>query len=121
MRRASPRAGPARAGTSAVRGIRVVGGIRSERIRPGRLAFAHDVIVLSQERVDVEWLIELVLVPEDESYAANAIRVNDRVLLASGFRGTEERLRRLGYEVQTLAMSEFRKMDGGLSCLSLRW
>lgn len=64
---------------------------------------------------------ELVLVPEDESYAANAIRVNDRVLLASGFRGTEERLRRLGYEVQTLAMSEFRKMDGGLSCLSLRW
>ena len=64
---------------------------------------------------------ELVLVPEDEAYAANAVRVNDRILLASGFRGTEERLRRLGYEVQTLAMSEFRKMDGGLSCLSLRW
>jgi N-dimethylarginine dimethylaminohydrolase len=29
-------------------------------------------------------------------------------------------LRRLGHDVMPLAMSEFRKMDGGLSCLSLR-
>ncbi|HEX6852160.1 MAG TPA: hypothetical protein VF139_12235, partial [Candidatus Polarisedimenticolaceae bacterium] len=64
---------------------------------------------------------ELVLVPEEDHYAANAVRVNDRVLLAAGFPVLELRLRRLGYDVVPLGMSEFRKMDGGLSCLSLRW
>lgn len=64
---------------------------------------------------------ELVLVPEADSYAANAVRVNGHLLLASGFPGLEIRLRALGYDVVPLEMSEFRKMDGGLSCLSLRW
>jgi dimethylargininase len=47
--------------------------------------------------------------------------VNGHLLLASGFPGLEIRLRALGYDVVPLEMSEFRKMDGGLSCLSLRW
>jgi dimethylargininase len=64
---------------------------------------------------------EIVPVPDEEAYAANAILVNDTVLLADGFPATAARVRRLGYEVQCLAMSEYRKMDGALSCLSLRW
>jgi dimethylargininase len=62
----------------------------------------------------------LVRVADDEAYAANCIGVNGRVLVASGSPRLEEALRRLGYDVVTLDMSEFRKMDGGLSCLSLR-
>ena len=60
-------------------------------------------------------------VPADESYAANCIRVNDRVLIAAGYPRFAEELERLGYHPLTLEMSEFRKMDGGLSCLSLRF
>ncbi len=65
--------------------------------------------------------LEIVRVPEREEYAANCVRINDRLLLAEGFPRTREMLSRLGYTVLTLEMSEFRKMDGGLSCLSLRF
>jgi dimethylargininase len=61
-----------------------------------------------------------VRVDDRESYAANCIGVNGRVLIARGFPLLEAALVALRYDVVTLEMSEFRKMDGGLSCLSLR-
>lgn len=64
---------------------------------------------------------EQVTVASEESYAANCIRVNDRVLVAAGYPRFVEELVRLGYHPLPLEMSEFRKMDGGLSCLSLRF
>ena len=64
---------------------------------------------------------EVVVVPPGEEYAANCVRVNEHVLMASGFPETERALARLGHSLIRLDMSEFRKMDGGLSCLSLRF
>lgn len=56
-----------------------------------------------------------------ESYAANCIRVNDRVLAAQGFPRLTAGLAVRGFRPLALNMSEFQKMDGGLSCLSLRF
>jgi dimethylargininase len=64
---------------------------------------------------------DLLRVSEAESYGANCVRVNDRVLVATGHPELTEELRRRGYDPLELDMSEFRKMDGGLSCLSLRF
>jgi dimethylargininase len=64
---------------------------------------------------------ELISIDAREAYAANCLLINDRVLMASGFPMLRLKLDRLGYEVVTLDMSEFQKMDGGLSCLSLRF
>ena len=64
---------------------------------------------------------ELVRVEPGEEYAANGVRVNDHVLLAAGFPRLFAAISALGYAVLPLAMSEFQKMDGGLSCLSLRF
>jgi dimethylargininase len=64
---------------------------------------------------------DLVEVEPAEAYAANCLVVNDRILLASGFQHFQDRLQKLGYETIALDMSEFQKMDGGLSCLSLRF
>jgi hypothetical protein len=64
---------------------------------------------------------EIVRVPEGEDYAANCIRVNDALLVARGFPATCAMLSDLGYTLVPLDISEYRKMDGGLSCLSLRW
>ncbi len=64
---------------------------------------------------------DLLRVAESESYGANCVRVNDRVLLATGHPQLADELRRRGYDPLELDMSEFRKMDGGLSCLSLRF
>ena len=64
---------------------------------------------------------ELLHVEPAESYAANCVRVNDDVLVASGFPRFAAALRGRGFRPLELDMSEFRKMDGGLSCLSLRY
>jgi dimethylargininase len=64
---------------------------------------------------------DLIRVTPAEDYAANCIRVNDHVLMASGFPVLEATLREHGYALITLDMSEYQKMDGGLSCLSLRF
>jgi dimethylargininase len=64
---------------------------------------------------------EVVRVDPAESYAANCLRIGPHILLASGYPRLEERLCRLGCSVITLDVGEFRKMDGGLSCLSLRF
>jgi dimethylargininase len=64
---------------------------------------------------------ELIEVAPDEAYGANCIRINDEVLIAVGHPMLERALDILGYRVRRLQMSEFAKMDGGLSCLSLRF
>lgn len=64
---------------------------------------------------------ELVRMAPGEEYAANCIRVNDYILIAAGFPKFEATLRELGYKLIVLEMSEYQKMDGGLSCLSLRF
>lgn len=56
-----------------------------------------------------------------ESYAANCVRVNDRVLIAAGYPRLQADLAARGFSPLVLDMSEFQKMDGGLSCLSLRF
>jgi dimethylargininase len=64
---------------------------------------------------------ELIRLRREEAYAANCLLINDRVLVAAGFPAFERQLRDLDYETVVLEMSEFQKMDGGLSCLSLRF
>ena len=64
---------------------------------------------------------ELVRIASDEEYAANCIRINDHVLVAKGYPKFAAKLADLGYRTIELEMSEFQKMDGGLSCLSLRF
>lgn len=64
---------------------------------------------------------EQVRVDAGEEYAANCIRVNDWLLVPAGYARLAARLRGLGYALVELEMSEFQKMDGGLSCLSLRF
>lgn len=57
----------------------------------------------------------------EEAYAANSIRINDWVLMPAGYPGVSGAVRSLGFKIIELEMSEFRKLDGGLSCLSLRF
>jgi len=56
-----------------------------------------------------------------ESYAANCIRVNGTVLVPAGFPQTRSLIEGAGFTVREVGVSEFRKVDGGLSCLSLRF
>ncbi|MBN2279960.1 MAG: N(G),N(G)-dimethylarginine dimethylaminohydrolase [Candidatus Marinimicrobia bacterium] len=56
-----------------------------------------------------------------ETYAANCININGKVIVPSGFHESRKMIEIYGFETIALDMSEFQKVDGGLSCLSLRF
>jgi len=65
--------------------------------------------------------LNIIPVDEDESYAANSIWVNGYVIMPSGYPKTQHVLEEIGYKILAVNTSEFRKIDGGVSCLSLRF
>ena len=64
---------------------------------------------------------DLIRLSSTEEYAANCLSLNGQTLIASGFPTLKRELELLGCSIISLDMSEFQKMDGGLSCLSLRF
>ena len=110
------------------------GGVASRvvdiRETPGILHLKSGVVALRGRRlVAIPALAEhaafadfdVLRVPHDEAYAANCVQVNDVVFVAAGYPAMHALLREQGDTLEVLEMSEFAKMDGGLSCLSLRW
>lgn len=62
-----------------------------------------------------------VIVPAGEEAAANALRVNDTVLVGSDFPKSQDVLSAAGYNVKAIATGQIGMIDAGLSCMSLRW
>lgn len=80
--------------------------------------------ILATRRLDASGCFEgyrVLHVAEGEEAAANAIRFNNLVLMAAGFPRTAEMLDREGFEVVEIDNSDCAKLDGGMSCLSLRF
>jgi len=63
--------------------------------------------------------LEVIRVPKEETYAANALAIGDTILLARGYPQTRGLVQARGFTVRELDMSEFRKGEGGLTCLSI--
>lgn len=103
--------------------------VREVETPPGVLHFKTDCslldaeTILATQRLDASGCFagyRVVHTAEGEEAAANTIRFNDLVLMPAGFPRTAETLRRKGYEVREIGNSECAKLDGGMSCLSLR-
>lgn len=62
---------------------------------------------------------DILIVPENEGYAANSLTIGETVLLPKGYPKTKETVENAGYDVITLDMSEFAKCEGALTCLSI--
>jgi dimethylargininase len=62
-----------------------------------------------------------IIIHESEGYAANCIWVNDAVLVPMDYPKTKAAISKAGYNIVEVDVSEFKKLDGGLSCLSLRF
>jgi dimethylargininase len=56
-----------------------------------------------------------------EAYAANSLNINDKIILPKGYPETRKKLDQENYEIIELDISEYRKLEGGLSCMSLRF
>ncbi|MDF3002229.1 MAG: N(G),N(G)-dimethylarginine dimethylaminohydrolase [Bacillota bacterium] len=61
------------------------------------------------------------IVPEEEAYGANCIWVNGTVIVPEGYPAVHDAVLKAGYQTILVDTSEYRKLDGGLSCLSLRF
>jgi dimethylargininase len=97
---------------------------------PGVLHFKTDCSLLDAEtilatrRLDASGCFEgyrVIHTADGEEAAANSIRYNDLLVMPAGFPKTHERLLQAGYEVREINNSECAKLDGGMSCLSLRF
>jgi dimethylargininase len=97
---------------------------------PGVLHFKTDCSLLDEETVlatprlaasGVFEGVRVLLTAPGEDAAANALRVNDVVMLGSDFPRTRALIEAEGYRVVPLHTSEIGKIDAGLSCMSLRW
>jgi len=60
-------------------------------------------------------------VPPDEEYAANSLWLGGTVITPDGYPRVRDLIAATGVRVVTVDTGEFRKMDGGLTCLSLRF
>jgi dimethylargininase len=107
--------------TSSTIDIRSQSGIL--HLKSGVSFLGDNTLVMMEEMAGIADLssFDLIGVSPVESYAANCVRVNDRVLVAEGHPRLIADLEARGFHPIVLDMSEFRKMDGGLSCLSLRF
>jgi dimethylargininase len=65
--------------------------------------------------------MRVLTVPEGDEGAANALRINDRLLIAAGHERTADMLAREGFDLVPLRVDEIAKIDASLSCMSLRW
>jgi dimethylargininase len=106
---------------SSVVDVRAMTGIL--HLKSGISYIGNNTLVVMEEMAENDLFrnYEIIRVPVEESYAANCVRVNDRVLVAAGYPKLTAELAERGFNPFLLEMSEFQKMDGGLSCLSLRF
>jgi dimethylargininase len=104
--------------------------VREVHTPPGVLHFKTDCslldidTVLSTKRLSASGCFDgyrIIDVPDGEEAAANTIRFNDLVLMPAGFPRTRDAIAAAGFIVREIGNSECAKLDGGMSCLSLRF
>jgi len=83
----------------------------------------ENTIFISQRLKDIDELqdFRIITAPDGEEAAANIIRVNDYVIMNSGFPRSQELLSESGYKVLTVDTTMAALLDGGLSCMSVRY
>ncbi len=104
--------------------------VREVLTPPGVLHFKTDCSLLDTDTVLATTRLsasgcfagyKVIDVAEGEEAAANTIRFNDLVLMPAGFPKTRDAIAAAGFTVREIGNSECAKLDGGMSCLSLRF
>lgn len=104
--------------------------LRALETPPGVLHFKTDCALLDEETILATRRLaqaggleryRVLIVPEGEEAAANVIRFNDLVIGPDGYPRTADMLDAAGYDLRLIGNSEAAKVDGGMSCLSLRF
>ncbi len=83
----------------------------------------NNCVIFSKGHFDTDILRDYkkIVVPRDEEYAADCLAVNRTILMAKGYPKTKKLVEKEDFSVRELEMSEFRKGEGALTCLSIIW
>jgi dimethylargininase len=81
----------------------------------------NDYVILSRGNFDTDILAgtRKIVVPKGEEYAADCLATNGTILTPKGHPKTKKLIEKEGFTVEELEISEFRKGDGALTCLSI--
>ncbi len=81
----------------------------------------RDTVLVNRTWIDPEPLsgFDLLDVPEEEPAAANALLLNDVVIMPASFPRTRALLDTRGFNVLTIDVSELQKAEAGVTCTSL--
>ena len=92
-------------------------------LKTGISYLENNTFLAAGEFVNKKEFLDFKIIPvdDDESYAANSIWLNNYVIMPAGYPKTQKAVKEAGYKILTVNTSEFRKIDGGVSCLSLRY
>jgi dimethylargininase len=117
------------AGVQALKAIVERYGYRVLPVRVGRclhLKTACTALPDARLLVNPSWLdwqafdgFEMIRIPQDEPWAANTLHVGNAVCIAAEHVRTANLLRDCGFYVRTVALSEFAKAEGGVTCLAV--
>ena len=94
---------------------------RCLHLKSGCSYLGKGMVLVNREWIDAGPLreFELIEVPDDEPAAANALLINDVVLIPGSFPKTAARLEKRGFLVRTIDVSELQKAEAGVTCTSI--
>jgi dimethylargininase len=92
-------------------------------LKSGLAYLEKNLLLAAGEFIRHPTFADFITIPIDlkDAYSANCINVNGTVLIPAGYPATREKIEAAGLPTREVDVSEFRKIDGGLSCLSLRF
>ena len=105
-------------------------GVREVQTPPDVLHFKTDCSLLDEETILATRCLadsgcfegyRVIHTADGEEACANAVRFNELVVFPAGHPRTAEKLDKAGYSICQIGNSEAAKLDGGMSCLSLRF
>jgi dimethylargininase len=90
-------------------------------LKSGCSYVGKDSVLVNRAWIDSRRLhsVELIDVPNEEPAAANALLVNNVVVLPASFPKTRALLERRGFQVRSVDLSELQKAEAGVTCTSL--
>jgi dimethylargininase len=90
-------------------------------LKTGCTALDDETIIANPDWIDTSVFggCEILTVDAAEPFAANVLRVGRSLCVGAAFPQTARKLAARGYDVRTVAVSEFAKAEGSLTCMSL--
>ena len=82
-------------------------------------AIDEETVLFNPNALDVSCFDDFDVIESKEPLGSNTVRIGARLVVSKSFPKTNEKLDQMGFDLFPVSISEFEKMEAGVSCLSL--